>query len=41
MHNKFEELELLTSQLAIKQKRLLINSLNGQVSGQSCLDMLA
>ncbi|TWX66913.1 IS1595 family transposase, partial [Colwellia sp. C1TZA3] len=41
MNNSFEQLEQLTSQLAIEQKKLLINLLEGQVSGQSCLDVLS
>jgi transposase-like protein len=40
MNQSFEQLELLTSQLDIKQKSLLIKILEGQVSGQSCLDVL-
>jgi transposase-like protein len=40
MNNSFEQLEQLTSQLAIEQKKLLSNLLEGQVSGQSCLDVL-
>lgn len=40
MNNSFEQLEQLTSQLELDQKRLLINLLEGQVSGQSCLDVL-
>ncbi len=40
MNSSFEQLEQLISQLAIEQKKLLINLLEGQVSGQSCLDVL-
>ncbi|WP_372882499.1 IS1595 family transposase [Psychromonas sp.] len=40
MNTSFEQLEQLTSQLAIEQKRLLINLLEGQVSGKTCLDVL-
>jgi transposase-like protein len=41
MNSSFEQLEQLTSQLAIEQKKLLINLLEGQVSGQSCLEILS
>lgn len=41
MNTSFEQLEQLTSQLAIEQKRFLINLLEGQVSGQTCLDVLS
>lgn len=40
MNNSFEQLELLTSQLGVDKKRLLIKLLDGQVSGKSCLDVL-
>jgi transposase-like protein len=40
MNNSFEQLEQLTSQLALEQKKLLINLLQSPVSGQSCLDVL-
>lgn len=40
MSNSFEQLEQLTSQLSVEQKKLLINLLEGQISGQSCLDIL-
>ena len=38
MNNSFEQLKLIASEL--DKKQLLINLLNGQVSGKSCLDML-
>jgi transposase-like protein len=40
MNNSFEQLEQLTSQLALEQKKLLINLLQSPVSGQSCIDVL-
>ena len=40
MNNSFEQLELITSELPLDKKQLLIKLLNGQVSGQSCLDVL-
>ena len=41
MNTSFEQVEQLTSQLDINHKQLLINLLEGQVSGKSCLDVLA
>ena len=40
MNNSFEQLELIASGLSLEKKQLLIKLLNGQVSGQSCLDLL-
>ena len=40
MKHSFEELELLTSQLNIKQKGLLVKLLQGQICGQDCLNVL-
>lgn len=40
MNNSFEQLELIASGLSLDKKQLLIKLLNGQVSGQSCLDLL-
>lgn len=40
MNNSFEQLELMASELSLDKKQLLIKLLNGQVSGQSCLDVL-
>lgn len=40
MNNSFEQLELMASTLPLDKKQLLIKLLNGQVSGQSCLDVL-
>jgi len=40
MNNLFEQLESMASELPLDKKQLLIKLLNGQVSGQSCLDVL-
>lgn len=40
MNNSFEQLELIASELPLDKKQLLIKLLNGQVSGESCLDVL-
>jgi transposase-like protein len=40
MNNSFEQLELMVSELSLDKKHLLVKLLNGQVSGQSCLDVL-
>jgi len=40
MNNLFEQLESMASELPLDKKQLLIKLLNGQVSGQSCLDIL-
>jgi Zn finger protein HypA/HybF involved in hydrogenase expression len=40
MNNSFEQLELIISELSLDKKHLLVKLLNGQISGQSCLDVL-
>lgn len=40
MNNSFKQLDLMASGRPLDEKHLLIKPLNGQVSGQSCLDTL-
>jgi len=40
MNNSFKQIELMISELPLDKKHLLVKLLNGQVSGQSYLNVL-